>query len=480
MTLTSQQLAELDSLLCELADDRLDAQGRLALEALVKSQPEAQDHYIRFMAFCSDLHDASAVALSLGEENDDESNSAEWSEEGFAQDRPGLCFPSLRWPVRAAMGAMAIAVAMVALMVWWPDPQATVPAPEGRFLMGRVEEVTGTVQIREGGLSHVQAAVGDPIRPGQYVVTRLPDALVAIRLLDGTMLMLSGDTVLAFSHDDPSQITVERGNLIADVQPRPAGRPLVICTAEANVEVLGTRLSVSREAERTRVAVLNGAIRITRLSDQREVDLQRGQAAEVSAETDLQAMPIQTVPAHWTLDFSDGLPNGWQTGQLVFDALPDGSKAAVRTSGVMENGRRRYQIRSHNAWSDGLFSLHDDSWLHIRYRVEKAGTFLIYIVCRQRDFGQPVATVLTPGNLRQTVSDQWHTVTLPLNQLHRARAEDHVLLDGQLVAFLLVFDSPEHNPGFTIDRIWVTRGEAAEPRTPIELDEACPPGGHAD
>jgi hypothetical protein len=155
----------------------------------------------------------------------------------------------------------------------------------------------------------------------------------------------------------------------------------------------------------------------------------------------------------------------------VFDDLPEGSRAAVQTSGVEENGRRRYQIRSHNAWSEGLFSLHDDSWIHINYRVEKPGTFLLYVVCRQHDFGQPVATLLSPGNLRQKEAKQWHTLTLPLNQLKRTKTDDSVSLAGQLVAFKLVFDSPEQNPGLTIDRLWVTRGQPAEPRSPMDVYE---------
>ena len=176
------------------------------------------------------------------------------------------------------------------------------------------------------------------------------------------------------------------------------------------------------------------------------------------------------MPDIWSLDFNDGLPPGWQTGQLVFNDLPEGSRAAARTAAVEENGQRRYQLRSHNAWSKGLFTLHDDSWIHIRYRLEKPGTFLLYVVCRQHDFGQPVCTVLTPGNLQQTEPNRWHTLTLPLNQFRRARARDIIPLQGQLVAFCLVFDSPEHNPGLTVDRIWITRGGAAEPRVPVEED----------
>jgi hypothetical protein len=246
----------------------------------------------------------------------------------------------------------------------------------------------------------------------------------------------------------------------------------VICTPEANVQVLGTRLSISCEPRKTHVAVLEGEIRVTRLSDDREVQLTPGQAAEVSSETDLQAMPLSAVPDHWSLDFNDGLPEGWQTGQLVFDDLPAGSEAAVRTVGMTQHGRLRYQIRSHNAWSDGLFALHDDSWMHIRYRVEKPGTFLFYVVCRQHDFGQPVATLLMPDNLRQREGGKWHTLTLAMNQLYRTKTQDRIPLAGQLVAFLLVFDSPEHNPGLTIDRIWVTRGGIAEPRSPTDTHPA--------
>jgi hypothetical protein len=268
--------------------------------------------------------------------------------------------------------------------------------------------------------------------------------------------------------DDRDRFDVKYGNVTAAVRPRPAGHPLVVCTREARLEVLGTRLSVACDDRWTRVDVLEGDIRVTRLSDQRSVTLAGGQSAEISPQADLQPAPIPVVPDHWSLDFNDGLPGGWETGQLVFDDLPEGSQAAVRTAAVEEDGHRRYQLRSHNGWSKALFALHDDSWLHIRYRLEKPGTFLVYVVCRQHDFGQPVCTVLTLGNLRQPEAHRWHTLTLALNRFRRAKAQDAVPLSGQLVAFRLVFDTPEQNPGLTVDRIWVTRGMPAEPRSAIE------------
>jgi hypothetical protein len=404
MSLTAQQLAQLDSLLSDLGDERLDADGRLALEELLKSEPEARDHYIRFMALCSDLHDAAAMTLSAED--------AESAYDGEADVTPflpgvdadhgerGVNSLGRWWPVWAVSGAIAVALAIGAGLTWWPPSQDDDTIPRSATIVGRLDQLSGEVAV-DGQNLGAPAAVGREIFSGQEVSTRGPDAHATIRLSDGSVLALSGDTRLAFPQDDTDRVDVKRGNLVADVQPRPADQPLVICTPEAIVQVLGTRLSVSREPKRTHVAVLNGEIRVTRLSDGREISLEPGQATKVSPETDLRPTPIQTVPDHWSLDFNEGLPRGWQTGQLVFDDLPEGSRAVVRTSGVVENGRRRYQIRSHNAWSEGLFSLHDDSWIHISYRVEKPGTFLLYVVCRQHDFGQPVATLLSPGNLRQ-------------------------------------------------------------------------------
>jgi ferric-dicitrate binding protein FerR (iron transport regulator) len=461
MSLTPQQVAKLESLLADLADDRLSDEGRLALEELLQSNPDARDHYIRFMALCSDLHEVAATALSVGQEEGEGATTTV----AFRRAKGDY----LRWSAWTAAGASLLVVAAVfwaTRQPWHPGAAAPAIGP----IVGRFENVAGPVEVAEAETAGNPAENGHVVRSGQTVVTKGQEAHAAVRLEDGTLILVAGDTRLAFPADHGDRIDVELGNVTASVRRRPPNRPLVFCTPEARIEVLGTRLSVARAERRTRIDVLEGDIRLTRLSDQRSVTLAGGQAAEVSPQTDLRPAPFVAVPDIWSLDFNDGLPPGWHTGQLVFNDLPEGSRAAARTAAVEENGQRRYQLRSHNAWSTGLFTLHDDSWIHIRYRLEKPGTFLLYVVCRQHDFGQPVCTVLTPGNLRQPEAGRWHTLTLPLNQFRRTRAEDIVPLHGQLVAFHLVFDSPEHNPGLTVDRIWITRGATAEPRSSADMD----------
>jgi ferric-dicitrate binding protein FerR (iron transport regulator) len=471
MSLTTQQLAELELLLSELADRRLSPSGRAALSAMLRTEPEARDYYIRFMSLCCDLHDQAAIALSIAEEQSYGCSPSTITSGGAGvRWRPGRAFG-----VAAAAAGVTVAILAIAVaIVWWaPGRRAGHTGP----VIGWLENVGGQVEIAEAGLQPSHAENSQAVRSGQSVSTVGPEAHVTLRLGDGTEIILAGDSRVVFAREEPEHIHLEYGNVAASIQRRAGGCPLVFSTPEARVEVFGTRLSLSRGGQQTRVTVLEGKVRVQRLSDLRAVRLSDRQMAEVSPQSDLRPLPLAGVADHWALDFGNGLPSGWQTGQLVFEELPPGSKAAVRAVPVIDHAQkaqRRHQIRSHNAWNQGLFTIYHDSWIHVRYRLERPGTFLLYVVCRQHDFGQPVATVLSSGNLRQTNAGQWHTLTLPFSALRRARSQAPPPLDGQLVAFLLVFDAPEQDSGLTVERIWVTRGSPAEPRQPIEASEASP------
>jgi ferric-dicitrate binding protein FerR (iron transport regulator) len=479
MNLTSEQLVELEALLSELADDRLSGERRLQLEAVLQSDPDARDHYIRFLAMCNDLHEIADTALSAEEleEEGARSNLPERPEGCFAQIGPDPFFNRKRlfWLVT---GAVPLAVSAVLVLMLWPwDGQQVEPLAE-LPIVARLQTIDGVVEVSSPSGQTYEATAGLELRAGPTVATQGQESHAEIRLLDGTMIFVAGDTLLRFSETEPSRIDVESGSIAASVRPQPADRPLVISTKEARIEVLGTQLSVMREGRRTRVGVVEGGVRVTRLSDERTVTLTAGQAAEASPNSDLQPTPIRPAPDTWSLDFKEGLPNGWQAGQLVFDDLPEDDTAAVRTTPTDRRGQRRHVIKSHNAWSDGFFTLHEDSRLHVRYRLDKPGKFLLYVVCRQHDFGQPVCTLLTCDSIGQRQAGSWHTLSLPMNKLHRTKTEDTVPLDGQLVCFLMVFDSSAYNPGLTIDRIWVTREanldrDAASPqKAPHSLDHS--------
>ena len=298
MSLTPQQLAELDSLLSDLADERLSEERRLVLEGLLQSEPEARDYYIRFLALCSDLHESAATCLSV--ENEDGPHvaaSLRDADAGLGETGPRGSL-GRRWPAWIAMVTAVAVLAAVIVSTRRPSGSGTANLPEAQPVVGHIFDIVGLVEIAAEELSGTPATDGMPVRSGEALLTKGADSHVAIRLDDGTVIMLAGDTRVAFPLEDRDRLDVEYGNVTATVQPRPAGHPLVVCTREAQLEVLGTRLSVACGDRRTRVDVLEGDIRVTRLSDQRSVALAGGQSAEVSPQADLKSGPHRRGAGH--------------------------------------------------------------------------------------------------------------------------------------------------------------------------------------
>jgi hypothetical protein len=359
MSLDPQQVGELESLLSELVDERLTDERSRRLQQLLASEPEARDHYVRLMALYSDLYEFAAISLSVGTE--DESPGCETGPRGRLSPRREPVLGEVetrvvaagsdvrRWGVWVAVVTAALLVAITfasVLRPFWRHAPATLETDES---IGRISDVAGRVEIVSGPSPGSPAASGMAVSPGHTLVTRGPDSSATLRLDDGTLIRVANDTRAVFPAEDRDRIDVESGNVTASVPPRPTHRSLVIRTPEAEVEVLGTRISVATNDRRTKVNVLEGEIRVMRLSDQRSVQRGRDKAAEVSPFADLQPEPFFVVPDTWSLDFADGLPSGWEIGQLVFEDLPAGSRAAVRTAAVDANGQRRYQLRSQNA-----------------------------------------------------------------------------------------------------------------------------------
>jgi FecR-like protein len=57
-------------------------------------------------------------------------------------------------------------------------------------------------------------------------------------------------------------IVLDRGKIVCEVAPRPAGAPLVVQAGSVQVKVVGTRFSVERTGEQARVAVEHGVVEV--------------------------------------------------------------------------------------------------------------------------------------------------------------------------------------------------------------------------
>jgi hypothetical protein len=113
---------------------------------------------------------------------------------------------------------------------------------------------------------------GDSLEGGT-IEGMTPDAWFELEFVDGSTVMISGNSMLTFSDDGQKKLRLQEGGFSANVKPQPKGRPMLVQTRTAIFEVLGTRFSVDAEQTTATLTVSEGCVRVTRLSDNLSVDV---------------------------------------------------------------------------------------------------------------------------------------------------------------------------------------------------------------
>lgn len=366
---------------------------------------------------------------------------------------PRAGFPWARAGFVLAAAAAGVAV-VVSLWAWRPK---VTPGPVEEIAW--VESPAGVVRV---GPAAVTVQDGTAVRSGQTVETVGVSSTLTLRRADGTRLYLAGDTAVTLTETDGLRVAVGRGNLSADVTPQPPGRPLRIVTPDADVEVLGTRLMVTRSGGVTRVGLLDGHVRVSDPAEKQRLELKAGDRAEASGGT-LRMLPADPVPDRFAVRFDGALPPDWQEGEFCSDELPPDSAGAVRAIPKLGRpGGDHHVVTSMNRWDDGMFAIHPDTWLSLRFRVERPGFFHLLVVARSRDTTRLPGVVLeAPHFFQGREPGRWHTADLPLSQFRVLQRPPGVT--GPLVGAFFLLDSQGRDLGLTLERVWVTRGERPGP-----------------
>ena len=181
------------------------------------------------------------------------------------------------------------------------SPPVPVPAPPKE---NRETRVTGIARI-ERSEGEVQLRVGDAPVPPEYRLEILPRAELAtigpksravLRYPDGTSVEIGPDSVVRdFAEGEGRGKTffVAKGTVTAEVKKQPQDRPMVVTTLTSEAKVLGTTLRVRvDEKGATRLDVLEGKVRLTRLSDSKGVEVITGHYAVTAGGVDLVSRPI--------------------------------------------------------------------------------------------------------------------------------------------------------------------------------------------
>lgn len=197
---------------------------------------------------------------------------------------------------------------------------ASVPADLARPVLGRPADARRRTAVKR--LATLLAAA-----PGAWLAWRLSEDAAwradvrtatgerrTLTLPDGSRLDLNTATAVDIAFGPQERLLRLRAGEIAidtGADPWTPARPFRVATPQGRVQALGTRFSVRVEGDRTRVAVLDGAVRLQ--PAQRPGAARRLQAGQQAAFDALQA----GLPAA-----ADERALAWVHGMLAADAMP--------------------------------------------------------------------------------------------------------------------------------------------------------------
>ena len=400
----------------------------------------------------------------------------ELAQQGVLQEQPTVQSGASRssrsriWRVGLAAAA-SVLLAIAAFFLWSSveRPARQVAQPPA---LGHIQQATGTILSRDGN-DGAPAKADTAFHSGEMFQTVGPESFAILVFHDGTKLALAAETTAVCTEDEArKKVTVRQGDVQAEVAPQPMGKPMFIVTPHAEVSVLGTRLSLSANTNSTKVQVAEGHVFMRRLSDGRSVDVFGGFHAVASAQSELIARPTPPVPDTWSEDFERGLPDGWQSGQWITEGLLDNSQGGVRATrrfDKLARDRASYVVKTHKAWTRGLFCIKEDTYLNFTYKLEEPQWFHLFISVRPDDLSQPHFGIYEcrDEDWRKVPAGQWRTASVPVAEFRRVPKADfkdtpdfHPRFGD--VAYMVIFRTPAKDRGLVIDRVWVTRGEPTD------------------
>ena len=369
----------------------------------------------------------------------------------------------------AIMGVAALAACLLFAVVRYDGIEGSGNEDSHRTI-AQVSTHGATLSITDAdGVTRLDLRTDQPIRLRQNETVETSSGIDSAEIVysDGTTIELLGETIVTLSEttNGSKQLTVLSGVIQADVSPQLAGRPLRIITSTATLEVLGTTLGVEVRDASTQLEVATGIVAMTRKVDNQRVEVKAGQitTATDSAEHPLHARPFPELPSAWSEDFHSGLPKGWLVGELI--DIEDGH--AVRATFDEHGSEMKYSVSTQNAWGEGdhgLFLLHEDSVLHVRYRQDDVAPLHLMVVTRAYPPGQLRRGVNLHYEIplrddRQTAGN-WQTLSVALADVsffdRRRVFERGAPKISGLAAFSLRLTTMDHDAGLIVDRIWVT------------------------
>ncbi len=193
-----------------------------------------------------------------------------------------------RWPWALTAAAVVALIAAVYLL----RPTAERP-------IAKITGLSGSLQwTGDGGRVFQDLSVGTEL-PGGTIEGMAPGSWFELEFNDGSTVTISGNSTLTFSDHGQKKLHLKEGSVSGNVKPQPAGRPMLIYTRSAVLEVLGTRFEVEAGLAATIVNVSEGMVRVKRLSDGSTVDVPANHRVIAAADRKMSPVPVPDSVSRW-------------------------------------------------------------------------------------------------------------------------------------------------------------------------------------
>lgn len=263
-----------------------------------------------------------------------------------------------------------------------PPPDRT-PATPRKTVARAVETIVGKIAALRGEAWIVvkgrreAAQDGRPLRSGEGLQTT--DGVVRIRLADESLLTIERKTIVEEIADESGTvIRLTSGAVRAEVAKQPANRPMRFLTKHGEATVVGTVLGVTAEERSTRLEVLEGRVRLRRLSDGKSVNVVSGHFAIAGPGVALRSRRLPTDEI--LLDASDGSLTGSDWEVVSDPASATGDVLEAKITRRLTAGMSLKDLRS---------------WATFRFYAEAGKTYVLWV--RGRCVAPPQTALVADG-----------------------------------------------------------------------------------
>ena len=217
----------------------------------------------------------------------------------------------------ALLAAAAVVIALLTAGLYWGKSDS-----EPKIV--KITGLSGALQwTGDGGRVVRNLQAGDQLAGGT-VEGLAPGSWIELEFQDRSQVTISGNATLTFSERGQKDLYLKEGVFSANVQPQPTGRPMLLRTRTAALEVVGTRFNVEARMFFTTLNVSEGKVRIKRLSDGGQVDVPAGHRVVAAADRELALTPVPRSATRWKSRLhlgADGSLGKWLPGVGKKDAL---------------------------------------------------------------------------------------------------------------------------------------------------------------